>query len=77
MLHKIGQRVEYIGSKAHKIIKKTFQRNFQTVESKSAFYDGKLYNRSWTISDDKIKHRISQSYRDGKPIKDSKIDFWG
>lgn len=72
MLNKIGQKIEYIGTRAHKIVTKTFQRNFQTIKAKSAYYNDKLYYRSWNINQYKHTKKLSQSYSNGNPIKGSK-----
>lgn len=69
MLTKILQRVEPIGLDNHRMIVKVFQRNLQTIESKSAFLNDKLYYRAWEIRDalGNVK-KLSQVYEDGKPI---------
>ena len=69
MLHKIFQRIEPIGLDTHKLITKTFQRNLQTIESRSAFINDKLYYRSWRVEDalGNVK-KLSQVYDNGKPI---------
>lgn len=76
MLNKITQKVEQVGM--NKIIRKTFQRNLQTIETTSAYIDNKLYHRSWHISEYGRKQKFAQSYNAGQPIKNStyKLDFY-
>ena len=70
MLNRIGQKIEQVG--LNKIIRKTFQRNLQTINSTSAYIDNKLYYRSWEISEYGRKQKFSQAYNAGHPIKGSK-----
>lgn len=72
MLRKIMQKIEPISWDNHKLVTKTFIRNFNIIDSKSAYKDNKLYFRSWEIRDSfgHVK-KLSQSYYNGKPIKGS------
>lgn len=76
MLNRIGQKIEQVG--LNKIVRKTFQRNLQTINSTSAYIDNKLYYRSWEISEYGRKQKFSQSYNAGHPIKGTKsvLDFY-
>jgi hypothetical protein len=76
MLSKITQKVEQACN--HKIVRKTFQRNLQTIKTASGYIDNKLYYRSWEISEYGRKQKLSQSYSNGQPIKNSKsiLDFY-
>lgn len=76
MLNKIWQKTEGIGF--NNIVRKTFQRNLQTIETVSGYIDNKLYYRSWEISEYGRKQKFSQAYNAGHPIKGSKsvLDFY-
>jgi len=74
MLNKIGQNIERWH--CNKLIQKTFQRNLQTIDTKSAYLMDRLYFREWKISEyGKPDRIIRQSYFKGKPVKGSKIDY--
>ena len=65
-------------SGATKLVKKVFQRGLQTIECKSAYTKNKLYFRSWKIDEHGKTRSLSQTYSDGKPIKNSRsiIDWF-
>lgn len=67
---KIFQRAYNSG--ATRLVKKVFQRGLQTIECKSAYAHNKLYFRSWRIDEYNKTREISQAYRNGKPIKNSR-----
>ena len=75
MIHKITQKVETFNNNTHKIITKSFQRGLQTIETKSAYIDDKLYYRDWVINSYNKKRVIKQTYNAGHPIKGSRIDI--
>jgi hypothetical protein len=70
VLSKINEFVESSG--LNKIICKTFQRGLQTVSTRSAYINNKLYFRSWRIDAHDRLTKISQAYNAGHPIKGSK-----
>ena len=70
MINKIGQTIEHTG--LNKIVRKSFQRNLQTIESTSAHIGDKLYFRGWRINEYKHSRKLSQAYNAGVPIKGSK-----
>ena len=70
MINKIGQTIEHTG--LNKIVRKSFQRNLQTIESTSAYIGDKLYFRGWRINEYKHSRKLSQAYNAGVPIKGSK-----
>lgn len=70
MLNKIIQKIEHTGPNT--IIRKTFQRGLQTVNTTSAYIDNKLYFRRWEISEYGKLRRLSQTYNAGHPIKGSR-----
>ena len=65
-------------SAANKIIKKTFLRGLQTIKSISAYNHNKLYFRSWRIEEHKHTRKLSQTYKDAVPVKNSQsvLDFY-
>lgn len=67
MLSKIGQHTETVG--LNKLVEKTFQRGLQTIQTKSAYINDKLYFRSWDISQYGKRILRKQSYLSGHPIK--------
>lgn len=71
MLSRIWQKTETSGM--NKIIEKTFQRGLQTINTKSAYIDGKLYHRVWDISEYGKRIIRKQSYLGGHPIKGSGV----
>lgn len=77
MIHRISQKIETLSSNNHKLVTKTFQRGLETVETKSAYINNKLYYRDWTVSSYGKKKVIKQTYNAGQPIKESKstIDY--
>lgn len=77
MINKIIQRTEQIGLD-HKLIRKTFQRGLQTIESVSAYKNNKLYFRGWRIDEYKHVKKLSQAYNECGPIKGSQsiVDYF-
>ena len=76
MLSKINAKIEQSGG--GKIVRKIFQRNYQTIETKSAYINDKLYFREWKIKEyDNSFKKYMQAYSNGKPFKNSKqvLDF--
>ena len=69
MINKIIQKIEHTGPNT--IIRKTFQRGLQTIDTTSAYIGDKLYHRSWKINEYKHIKKLSQSYYNGNPIKGS------
>lgn len=76
MLQKINQSIENSGFNT--IISKTFQRGLQTIETRVAKANNKIYFKSWRIDEYKHTRKISQAYSDGEPIKNSKsvVDYF-
>ena len=76
MYLKIGQEV--ITSGLNKTINKIFLRNSQIIRTKTAYNNGKLYYKEWSME----KHaggitKYFRSYSDNKPIPNSsaRIDY--
>ena len=70
MLSKINQYVDKSGMNT--IVTKYFQRGLQNIETRSAYIDGKLYYRDWTIREFKKMTKYFQSYNNGIPFKNSR-----
>lgn len=75
MIRKIIQKVEAPTIGNHKIITKVFQRGLETIKTRSAYINDKLYYRDWTLSSHNKKRVIKQSYNAGHPIKGSRLDI--
>lgn len=75
MLNKIGTYFDIMG--VNKIVRKTFQRNLQTIRTAEASVNGKVYHKAWEITEyGKPRRIIKMTYdNQGNPIKGSKIDY--
>lgn len=76
MLEKISQSAVVSG--LNKIISKVFLRNSQIVRTKTAYNNGKLYYKEWSIEEHaSSKTKYFRSYLDNKVIKSSqkRVDF--
>ena len=73
MINKIGQKIEK--SYLNTVVTKTFQRGLQTVTSKVASFNRKVYFKSWRVDEYNKSRQICQAYNDGKPIKESRYSL--
>ena len=76
MINKIFSHTEMSG--LNKVVTKSFQRDLQHIDTKSAYINDKLYFREWIIKEFNRIRKYSQVYNNGKPIKNcsSKIDYY-
>lgn len=58
----------------NKIIVKKFMRNLAYITSRSCYYNGELYYRSFLIEEFNNNRKLAQSYSKGKPILGSRIN---
>lgn len=70
MINKINEFVERSGN--NKLVTKQFQRGLQSVNTKSAYINDKLYYREWIIREYNKFVKYIQSYNNGIPFKNSR-----
>lgn len=75
MINKIGTYFDKMG--VNNIVTKKFVRNLQTITTKEASVNGKVYHRAWQIEEyGKPLRNVKINYdKDAKAIKGSKIDY--
>lgn len=75
MIQKVGTSIDKMG--VSNILRKTFVRNFQTIETSSASVNGKVYHRFWKIMEHAKPTKIIGMTYDalGNAIPQSKTNF--